>query len=153
MRVKLSAVAVLVLTVAGVSSWALAQDAASIESSRKDHFHQIGAAFKAVMDQTHASAPDFQIIHANAQTLEQLIAALPSWFPAGSGPESGVKTRAKAEVWTKASDFQEDARLAHEAAQDLVKASAGSDVSVVATSAMALGKRCGACHADFREKE
>ena len=148
---KLLAIAAIALV--GVGSMASAQDAASIESARKDHFHQIGSAFKAVMDETHASTPNWQTMRTNAQTLEQLIAQLPTWFPAGSGPESGAKTRAKAEIWTKASDFQTDARLAHAAAEDVVKAAGGSDVSVVTESVKALGQRCAACHADFREKE
>lgn len=153
MKLRLSAIAAVALTAASITSWALAQDAASVESARKDHFHQIGSSFKAVMDETHAGTPNWETIRSNSKTLEQLFAQLPSWFPAGSGPDSGVKTRAKAEVWTKASDFQEDARLAHAAAQDLVKAAAGNDVSVVAASAKAMGQRCAACHTEFREKE
>lgn len=148
-RIKLSVIAVLALSIVSAS----AQDTAGIIAARKDHFHQIGASFKAVMDQTHASSPNFQTIRSNAQMLAQLTSEIGTWFPAGSGPESGAKTHAKAEIWTKNSQFQEDARLAHVAAQDLLKASGGNDVSVVATSAKALGQRCGACHADFRERE
>jgi cytochrome c556 len=154
--IRLSLVAVIALTIAGASGWAMAQDSAGAKdplSARKDHFHQIGASFKAVMDETHASNPNLQTIRSNAATLAQLISQIPSWFPAGSGPESGAKTRAKAEIWTKASDFQEDARLAHAAAQDLLNVSAGSDVSAVIDSAKSLGQRCAACHSEFREKE
>jgi cytochrome c556 len=149
MRIRLSVVAVLALSIASAS----AQDTAGVVAARKDHFHQIGSSFKAVMDETHASNPNWQTIRSNAQMLTQLTSEISTWFPAGSGPESGAKTHAKAEIWTKNSDFQQDARLAHAAAQDLLKASGGSDVSVVITSAKALGQRCGACHADFRAKE
>jgi cytochrome c556 len=149
MRVKLSVIAILALTVVGAS----AQDTAGIISSRKDHFHQIGASFKAINDQIHAGSPNWQTIRSSAQMLAQLTSEITTWFPTGSGPESGAKTHAKAEIWTKGADFQQDARLAHAAAQDLLKASGGSDVSVVATSAKALGQRCAACHSEFRERE
>jgi cytochrome c556 len=141
------------MTLAGASGWALAQDATGAIASRKDHFHQIGTSFKAVMDETRAGSPNWQTIRSNAQMLAQLTSEITTWFPPGSGPESGAKTRAKAEIWTKTSDFQEDARLAHAAAQELLKSTAKTDVSVVAASVKSLGQRCASCHSEFREKE
>ena len=150
---RLSLAALIATTIVWATGWALAQDAAGSIASRKDHFHQIGTSFKAVMDETHAGSPDWQKIRSNAQMLAQLTSEITTWFPAGSGPESGAKTRAKAEIWTKGADFQEDARLAHAAAQDLLKSASGNDVSVVAASVKALGQRCASCHSEFREKE
>jgi cytochrome c556 len=149
MKIRLSVVAILALTIATAS----AQDMAGVISARKDHFHQIGVSFKALNDETHAGSPNWQTIRSSAQMLTQLISEIPGWFPAGSGPESGAKTRAKAQIWATGSSFQEDARLAHAAAQSLLKAAGGNDVTAVTAGVKALGQRCAACHADFREKE
>jgi cytochrome c556 len=106
-----------------------------------------------VNDETHAGSPNWQTIRSNAQSLTQLISELPTWFPVGSGPESGEKTRAKAEIWAKFPDFQEKARLAHAASLDLLSASAGGDVALVASNTHNLGLRCASCHEEFREKQ
>lgn len=156
LRVKLAVVAAVALGVVGGSGWALAQSAPNAKDAiafRHAQLSQMGKAFKAVNDETHAWSPDWQTIRSNAQSLAQLTSELSTWFPNGTGPDSGVKTRAKAEIWTSPSEFQDKARSAHAAALDLKNAATGSDIAVVTSSEHALGERCASCHTDFRERQ
>jgi cytochrome c556 len=91
-------------------------------------------------------------IQGYARQIDQLATRIPSWFPAGSGPEAGVKTKAKPEIWTRPADFQAAAAgLASEAHRfDAVAAS--GDVNAVRAEFPALGKACKTCHDQFRDK-
>jgi cytochrome c556 len=138
------------------SGWALAQSARSAEESvafRREHFRQVGGAFKAVNDEVRAGRPDLHRLHANAQTLARLSGDLPTWFPAGSGVGNGLRTRAKAEIWSNSVGFAERAGAFRAAAQDLSNAAAGGDIVAIRTQTRALGARCASCHTDFREPE
>jgi cytochrome c556 len=144
------------LALAGVSSLALAQTAlspADAAAYRHAQFRRVGDAFKAVNDGVRASQPDLAVIRANAASLVQLSEAQPTWFPAGSGPESGVRTRAKAEIWTNSVVFTERMNAFRAAAQALASASAGGDLDAIRAQTRALGGRCAACHTDFRTPE
>lgn len=154
-RAAIAAVAVLI---AGVSGIAVAQTAAPARTPaqsveyREAQFRRLGAAFKAVNDQTRASSPNLATIRANAQTISTLAAEFPSWFPAGSGPAAGLETKAKAEIWTNGSGFTEQVTRFQTAARNLATASAGTDTAAIGASARALGATCGGCHTAFRER-
>ena len=75
------------------------------------------------------------------------------WFPAGSGPESGAKTRAKAEIWSKPQDFEAAQKLFAEQAKKLNTAAAGGDVAAVRAQFGEVGKSCKNCHDTFRTPE
>ena len=91
------------LGVAG-ATWAL--DAAAVEQAREAHFKEIGRNFKAVREELQKSAPDLAVVRAAAHQIDALAPQLPTWFPAGSGPQAGLKTDAKAEIWAKPEDFR-----------------------------------------------
>ena len=73
-----------------------------------------------------------------------------SWFPAGSGPETGIKTAAKPEIWAQPADF----KAAHDAlvveAGKLVTVAASGDAAAIGAQLQATGKACGGCHKPFR---
>src|SRR4051812_5292453 len=73
--------------------------------TRQGHYKELGAAFGGINAELRKDAPDKALIAANAGKMKALAADLPSWFPKGSGPEAGVKTQAKAEIWTDAAGF------------------------------------------------
>jgi cytochrome c556 len=133
------------------SGFAAAQAPADPIAARHQQFRRLGAAFKSVNDELRAGSPDVTVIRTHAQTIASLSQALPSWFPPGSGPREGVRTRAKPEIWTNAAQFAERVRQFQASAQGL--SGAGSDVAVLRTRARALGAECGRCHAAFREPE
>lgn len=151
-RAALLAVATLVV---GASGIAVAQTARTPEQTveyREAQLRRLGAAFKAVNDQSRASSPDFAAIRTNANTIATLAAEFPSWFPAGTGPAAGLDTKAKAEVWSNASGFAGEVQQFQTAARDLVSVSAGTDKAAIGASARAVGQRCASCHNSFRER-
>jgi len=86
---------------------------------------------------------------ANAQTLQELSTQPWAYFTAdGNYPP----TRAKAEVWSKASEFKQaqDSYLA--AVDQLVKISGDNDMPAIRASVDAVQKSCKSCHDKFRNE-
>jgi cytochrome c556 len=121
--------------------------------TRHANFKQQGAAFKAINDELKKDTPDKTVIAANATKLATLAAQLPSWFPKGSGPESGAKTHAKAAVWTDAAGFAEAAKRLQTEAPKLQQVAATGDLEAIRAQVRATGGACKACHDKFREEE
>jgi cytochrome c556 len=118
--------------------------------ARQAHFKDQGAAFKAINDELRKDAPDKAAIIANTATLKSNGEALPTWFPKGSGPETGLKTAAKPEVWTDAAGFEAAAnRFQVETARLADIASAG-DMDALKAQVRATGGACKNCHDSYR---
>jgi cytochrome c556 len=121
---------------------------------RQTNFKAMGKDFKAIGDQLKSDAPDFGVIKSAAAEVKTYSTALPSWFPKGSGPETGLKMRAKAAIWTDPKDF---AAITHnyqvEAAKLAALTATSTDVAALRAQFKATGQTCGACHDKYREKE
>jgi len=138
---------------AATAALAAGINAADTIKARHDHFHELGGAAKAIGDQLKSGSPDAGVVKANAAKLAQLGAALPSWFPAGSGPESGVKTRALPLIWSDAAGFSAAAKtLATETAK-LNTIAASGNMAGVGAQMQAVGAACGGCHKKYRGPE
>jgi cytochrome c556 len=122
-------------------------------AARQDNYKQIGRANKAINDELRKSAPAMAVIQANAATLDTLAPRLTSWFPRGSGPESGVKTAALPVIWQRIPEFRADAANFATAAHNLRGAAASGDVNRVRAATAALGGTCRTCHETFRAKD
>lgn len=152
-----AAVAALALTsialVAGASP-AMAESAAErAVAARQAGFKQIGAAFKGVNDALRASRPDMAAVALAAGRLETHAAQLPTWFPRGSGAESGAKTAARAAVWTDAAGFADAAaNLRTQTAQLNILAKEG-DVAAVRKQAGEVAAACKTCHTAYRDED
>ena len=142
------------MAVAAVSSAALAaQSAAEVIHARQAGYKQLGAAFKGLHDQLAASNPDKAQIVAYAKRINEIAPQIQGWFPKGSGPEAGVKTRAKAEIWQRYGEFQGDAKALSAETAKLAAMAPGGDIKALNAQFKAVGGKCGACHTPFREKE
>src|SRR5262245_47362982 len=73
---------------------------------RHEHYEELGKAFKTIRDQSRGSTPDVPAIQRAAKVVNDASVDQARWFPAGTGPETGIKTRAKAEIWAKPQDFE-----------------------------------------------
>lgn len=143
------AVAAVALGVSGLAFAQAARSPAEAADYRHQQFRRVGATFKAINDGVRGGA-DFAGLRANAQTLAQLAQDLPTWFPAGSGPESGAHTHAKAEVWSNAAAWNEQVAQFRAATQALA---AAGDSQAFGGQARAVGARCGSCHQAFRVQD
>lgn len=121
--------------------------------ARHESFEQIGDAMKAIADQLKASTPDIAKIQTAAATINGFAPKVASWFPAGSGPDDGIKTDALQTVWTKPEEFkQASVKFVEEAAKFDALAKAG-DIAALGEGMKGLGGSCKGCHDQFREKE
>jgi cytochrome c556 len=133
---------------------ASAQAPADVVKSRQADLKAMGRDFKSVSDQLKTQTPDFGLIKKATGEVKAYSMQLPSWFPKGSGPETGLKMQAKAAIWTDPQGFAEAAKNYQIQATQLAALSATStDVAALREQFKATGKTCGACHDKFREKE
>jgi cytochrome c556 len=148
-----SAAATAVFVFTATAALAAGLSAADAIKARHDHFKEMGGAAKALGDQFKSGAPDAAIVKAQAAKLATTAATLPTWFPAGTGPESGVKTRALPVIWTDKAGFSAAAKtLAAETAK-LNSLAAAGDMAGAGAQMQAVGAACGGCHKKFRGPE
>lgn len=142
-------VAVLAGLAVGLAGAAWAQSASDVIATRQAGFKAIGAAtgeVKKVMD----AGGDLTTVAARAQELVDFAAKIPALFPAGSGPESGAKTRALPAIWQNKSDYDANAGILGREAAKLVTALRANDKTATAAAFAATTAQCGACHRPYR---
>jgi cytochrome c556 len=127
--------------------------ASSVEDtikSRQAHLKDLGAAFKEVRDLLRNSQPDPAKLKSSADQIANLAAQLPNWFPKGSGPEAGIKTDAKPEIWSDPAGFERAVKLLQEEAPKLQQLAAANDVAGIRAQVGKLGGACKNCHDSYR---
>jgi cytochrome c556 len=139
--------------VVAAASAAVADTAASVIQARQAHYKQIGAASKGIHDELGKPAPSAVVIQGFAKTIDTLAPQIPSWFPAGSGAEAGVKTAAKPEIWTNPTGFAAAAHGLATEAHHFDEVAEGGDIDAIRAEYTNLGKACFTCHSQFRAKE
>lgn len=130
----------------------LAAGMADAVKTRHDNFHKLGGDFKAIADQLKADKPDITVIQAKAADAKALGATMSSWFPVGSGPESGEKTEAKAEIWSDAAGFAAKREAFQTEATKLQQVAAAGNLEAIKGQFKATGESCKACHTSFRAR-
>lgn len=111
---------------------------------------ELGAAFKAVGDGLRASEPQTILLQQSARQIRNAANAMPGWFPAGSGPEAGVKTAAKPEIWAQPAQFRAAQDAFIERAARFQAAVNGGNAASMRQEMRALGATCKGCHDRFR---
>ncbi len=123
---------------------------AEIIKARHDKLKDLGTQAKAIGGQVKSGTLDRTVLTDAAKKIAAYARDLPSWFPKGTGPESGEKTLAKAEIWTQPADFQAAADKFVPEADKLVEIVATGDAAAIGAQLQATGKTCGGCHKPFR---
>ncbi len=144
-----------VMVLAAALSLAVAASAGVIDArqtvkARKEHLKALGKSMKSLRDEAGSWHPNWASIENDAAAVAKGAAALPTWFPAGSGRGDGVKTKALAAIWLKPADFQNASRAFATQADNLVDAAKTQNVALVRRQAKAVGRTCGGCHRRFR---
>lgn len=137
------------LVLAGLAAPLLAAPADQVRT-RVDGYRELGAAFKAVNDGLRSPQPQTVLIQMSARQIRNAATQQYNWFPAGSGPQPGVKTAAKPEIWAQGARFRQlqDGFAAQAAA--FQRAATGGDAAAMRAAARSLGGSCKACHDQFR---
>ena len=134
----------------GASGGAGATGLAQIVHARKEHFRDLGRQSKYLRDQIDRSHPNWNRVMLDTNRIEQLAAALPNWFPAGSGKGHGVGTRARRKIWTRPQAFARAAQNLLNSAQNLRRDATGHDLRALRLDTRVLGRACDSCHRSFR---
>ncbi|HTC54452.1 MAG TPA: cytochrome c [Steroidobacteraceae bacterium] len=77
---------------------------------------------------------------------------IPELFATDTHTYTGTPTKAREGIWTNKSDFDAKANDLVKAAADLEAAAKSGDEAATKKAAGAVGKACGACHDQFRDK-
>jgi len=89
-----------------------------------------------------------------AQTFAERVAFMativPEAFPANSGPDSGVATKAKAELWANQADFQKLIKDMQDKTAALSTAAKSGDLDTIKAPFGAAAASCKACHDKYK---
>ena len=86
----------------------------------------------------------------STRSLARWAHAVPGMFPAGSGPEAGVPSNARAEIWSDRTGFEARAADYAAAADRLAELAAGDDAAAFAEQWTAVRATCQACHDGYK---
>ncbi|WP_395612894.1 c-type cytochrome [Allosphingosinicella sp.] len=146
-----------VVAVAAICGAAYAQrpaaSAAATIAARQGNYKQMAAALKGIGDQLRATAPDIAQIRPRAALLADRSVHVLAWFPHGTGPEAGIRTRARPDIWANAAGFRQRGAAFVVAARALNAAARAGDLGQVRTALRDVQRACSACHDDFRAPE
>jgi cytochrome c556 len=136
----------------GISAIAYAATPEQTITARQANFKSIGKAMKGISDELKKETPSVDILRANSKTISRLSGKLPSWFPAKTGPESGIKTEALPAIWTSNAEFKRAAAAFAKAAKALDTTAKKGDVAAIGKVTQGLGTTCKGCHDAFKAK-
>ena len=89
----------------------------------------------------------------NADTLALYAPQIGGWFPRGSGSEAGLKTGARAEIWSDPKGFLVQVAQFEERTKKFQTIAHNGDVAEMKTFAPQVGAACKSCHERFRVKD
>jgi cytochrome c556 len=118
--------------------------------ARISQFRELGASFKTVNDSLRSPEPQTFLIQIAARQIVNSSRALPTWFPAGSGPESGEKTKAKAEIWQQPAKFKDAQNTFAVEAVAFQRTAQSGNIALIQAETRKLGMTCKGCHDNFR---
>jgi cytochrome c556 len=95
---------------------------------------------------------DAAVAAKSATHIGELGGMIPDVFTFDTRDKTSAKTKAQDGVWTNQADFKAKADDLVKAATALQEAAKGGDKGATLKAAGAVGKACGACHDNFRNK-
>ncbi len=134
----------------GPAAMPAATDVAAFMKARHENYEMLGANMKVLQDNFRSDTPDMTAANAAAVNVKAFADAMGDWFPAGTGPDSGIESEAKANIWTDRATFDAaHTRLMEEAG----KLAAATDAAAFKAQFPATGGSCKNCHDTFREEK
>jgi cytochrome c556 len=121
--------------------------------ARVNGYRDNGTAFKNLNDQLKSNQPAKAMLKYSTRQILSTAKMQYSWFPAGSGPGPGIKTKAKANIWSDSAAFGQMQKKFEAEANLLAKAVDGGDIPSIQRQAKAVGLSCKACHTQFRAED
>jgi Cytochrome c556 len=129
------------------------QSGAAAVAARKANYKEIGGAFKSINDELRSGSPDMNSLRPATRDIAQRAQVTLRHFPRNSAPGAGIKTRAKAEIWSNQAAFVKIQNEMIAAAKALDVAAGANDVAAIKKARDTLGGTCKSCHDRFREPD
>jgi cytochrome c556 len=150
MKLPYSTALVALGMLASYAAYAASPAVTDAVKARQASLKEIGGAFKNINDELKSGSPDMNSVKPLARDIAARTALLPKYFPKGSGPESGLKTRAKPDIWKDNAAFVKLQGDMTSAARALDAAAASGNVAGLTAARNSLGATCKSCHDRFR---
>ena len=135
------------------AAYAQRPDAAATIQARQGNYKQMASALRGISDQLRSGSPDLGQIRPRAALLADRSVQVLRWFPRGTGPEAGVRTRAKPDIWSNHEAFRHAGATFVVAARNLNGAAQAGDLARIRTALPAVQRACSGCHDIFRAPE
>ena|SRR5688572_987758 len=154
-RLKLHLVKVSLFTLGAMvsTSAVLAQagDAKAIEA-RQANFKEIDKHWKPVTEMLKRKIPyDAAQVQQAATAIEPLAKKIPETFVPDTRQVTGVKTKARENIWSNQPDFKAKSEELVKALNGLAAAAKTGDEKAFRPAVMAVGKACSACHDNYKD--
>ncbi len=114
-------------------------------------YRELGAAFKGINDGLRGE-PQVVLIQLSARQVINASRQQYAWFPAGTGPQPGVKSAAKPAIWAKPAPFKAAQDAFAREAQAMQRVAAGGNAAAMRAQVKKLGATCKDCHDQFRSE-
>lgn len=137
------------LTCLAVTTGAQAPQASDVIKGRQGAMMLSGVAMAAMKGSIDAGQPQASQRFAT-RSLSRWAHAVPGMFPEGSGPEAGVPTNAKPEIWSDRAGFEARAADYAAAADRLAELASGDDAEAFGAQWTAVRATCQACHDSYK---
>lgn len=146
----MASIAAVAIAISAIGIGPLVAAGADPVKSRVESYRELGAAFKNVNDELRKASPQPYIIQLSAKQIRGTAQAQYGLFPNGSGPRPGIKTAAKAEIWTEPAKFKAAQDAFNVQAQAFARVAQSGDAAKIRVQVKALGQTCAACHKVYR---
>lgn len=118
--------------------------------ARQEKYEALGDTFRTLNQQFRSGSPDLAIVQEAAAQVPDIVDDMETWFPEGTGPESGIETEALSTIWENPDDFAQKVADHQAAVADLAAVAETADLAAIQAAVQATGATCGACHDDYR---
>lgn len=134
-----------------VTEEAAESDFGGVIDARQQGFKTLGGSFKTIRDNLQAGdSADVDAVKMAAAKMDELANDIATWFPAGSGPESGEETEALPAIWENPTQFTAAIALLKTATTAMDAAAQSGDMAAVGAAVRGMGGACKNCHDNFR---
>ena len=117
---------------------------------RQANYKQMSSAMHGLTQQVRSGAPSLPEIRRQSALILRFAPRVLQWFPRGTGSEAGVRTRARAEIWSDRQGFRLAGARLLVAARQMDAAARGGDLARIRAALPALQGACGGCHETYR---
>jgi cytochrome c556 len=158
-RTKLHLVSLVVATLGALAgaSAALAQGSPAEQKAveqRQALLKEIDKAFKPIGEIVKRKAPyDAAVVQDSAAKLATLAPKIPEAFKLDTHAATGIKTKARENIWTNLPDFTAKAEALVKAIESLAAAGKSGDEKALRPAFATVGKACSACHDNYKDSD